>query len=226
MPRGFLACVCLLFVVLLPELLASYSLALGQNPRVGRVPFRGALRGGCDGEQGAPQGGAEDAASRTEGVGGGLLAEEMHKASELLKRVNVELGETEALVEEKKAVDANFAGLQEETEKARGELSQRTLELLLAAAKSGDVKSVHEALENSADMFATDDDGMNALHHAAAGGHTAVIEALVNRDGSALPSTAADGSSALHLASYYGCSEAVGVLLNLSACVHAQDAEG
>jgi hypothetical protein len=227
---------CLLLLALLNsyELLAlsSHSPAapVGKFRGVQRFPLSPALRGGCDGEHGGQdtaKGGGEGAGPSMDDVtDGGLLADEMQKASELLKRVNVELGETEALVEQKQEVDANYRELQDESEKARLELSKRTAALLLAAAKSGDVPSVQEALDNGADMFADDEDGMNAIHHAAAGGHTEVISLLVARDASALSTTATDGSNALHLASYYGSQEAVELLLELNSCVNAQDAEG
>lgn len=228
------ACLLLLALINSSELLAlsSHSSAppVGKFRGSQRFPLSPALRGGCDGEQGAQddaRGGGEGAgASKGDVNDGGLLAEEMQKASELLKRVNVELGETEALVEQKQEVDANFKELHDESEKARLELSKRTAALLLAAAKSGDVQSVQEALDNGADMFADDEDGMNAIHHAAGGGHTEVISLLAARDASGLSTTATDGSTALHLASYYGSQEAVELLLELKSSVHAQDVEG
>ena len=245
-----------LCVVLLPELLALSSRAVtGDSPlaRNALARLAGRLRGGAgaEDERAFPSQGLRGRASspfhprhptpppeagdsaggagrggRTGAGGGTALTDEMLKASDLLQRVNIELGETEALMQEKQAIDTTCEELQASKDKAKTELAKHTAALLLAAAKSGDSPSVQEALDNGAPLDFRDQDGMNALHHAAACGHTETIQLLASLDSGGLSASAQDGSTALHLASYYGHHAAVASLLKLGADVHAQDVEG
>jgi ankyrin repeat protein len=108
-------------------------------------------------------------------------------------------------------------------------LAKQEAALLLAAAKAGDTQSLQDVLVHGVDWLGVmDEDGMNALHHAAAGGHQDTINSLLERDssGSSLSARSNDGSSALHLASYYGFDAAVELLLARGADVHAVDVEG
>jgi len=160
----------LLFVVL-PELLALSSRAA--PPRAARLPVlaaRGArpcqravgrLRGGAGAEDqaGDGAGGADGGGGAAVGGDDTVLVDEMQKASDLLQRVNIELGETEALVQEKQAIDSTCEELQASKEKANAELARHTAALLIAAAKTGDTQSVQEALDNGAPLDFRDQDG-------------------------------------------------------------------
>ena len=210
------------------HLLAGSTWALGGVARRGVLgrfhlhPAAARLRGGCEGEH--ETGGMETDNSCSAGTGDASPNAGMEQASELLERVNLELGETEALMKEKEAADANCKELRQAQERARAELTIRSAALLRAAAKAGDVQSVKEALEKGADPKLADEDGMNALHHAAAWGHIDVIGLLLSHDLSVIFSKATDGSSALHLAAYYGFHAATEKLLECGADVHSEDA--
>ena len=210
-----------IFALLLPELLA-----LSQRPGAPVVspgalhctsPARLALRGGGDGS-GPEVVKAASAAATT--------AADLQKTADLLARVSLEQNEAEELMKEKRAADASCAELEQAQEQAKAELATSAWALLRAAAKSGDAPSVKEALEKGADAKIVDEDGMNALHHAAAGGHADAMELLLAHDPSMLSAQAADGSSALHLAAYYGFRQAAEILIASGADVHAGDAEG
>lgn len=83
------------------------------------------------------------------------LSAEMHKASELIERVKMELGEAE----EKQALNVTCDELHVSKEDAEQQLGKHTAALLIAAAKSGDTLSVQEALDNGAGVNTVDDDG-------------------------------------------------------------------
>jgi hypothetical protein len=224
------ACRCLLLVLVLPQLLALSCCDNAAALRPLGILHRGMCARGrssatSDRKLHLRGGSGDDVGQDAAAVGN----QEENKTSELPKHVNMELGETEAAVREKKAIDETCDELHAKKEKAQTQLAKQKAALLLAAAKAGDTQSLQDVLVHGVDWLGVmDEDGMNALHLAAAGGHQDTINSLLEGDssGSSLGARANDGSSALHLASYYGFDAAVELLLARGADVHAVDMEG
>ena len=74
---------------------------------------------------------------------------------------------------------------------------------LISASKDGDTDRIESAIKAGADLNLVDPDGMTCLLHAAACGQLAACQCLL-RLGSKALHQAPDGSSAVHLAAYYG----------------------
>jgi hypothetical protein len=223
------ACRCLLIVLVLPQLLALSWCDNAALLRPLGILHRGMVARGRSSATSDMKlhlrGGSGDVGTDGAAVGD----QEEDKTSELPKHVNMELGETEAVVREKQAIDETCDELHAKKEKGQAQLAKQEAALLLAAAKAGDTQSLQDILVHGVEWLGVmDEDGMNALHHAAAGGHQDTINSLLERDssGSSLAARANDGSSALHLASYYGFDAAVELLLARGADVHAVDVEG
>ena len=164
---------CALFVMLLPELLALSAAPVRRQLRSTACPNGRALCGlvvrcgqalpmprlrGGDGSN------ADGKSIESDGSGANGdseknaeidLSAEMHKASELIERVKMELGEAE----EKQALNVTCDELHVSKEDAEQQLGKHTAALLIAAAKSGDTLSVQEALDNGAGVNTVDDDG-------------------------------------------------------------------
>ncbi|KAK3994457.1 ankyrin repeat protein [Cladorrhinum sp. PSN332] len=98
--------------------------------------------------------------------------------------------------------------------------------LHIAAAK-GYVNIVSNLLENGADPNGAQEDGRTALHIAAEENATGMIACLLKYPGLQLDAKDQDQATALHLASYSGDSEAVGMLASAGpAMVHAKNKYG
>lgn len=90
---------------------------------------------------------------------------------------------------------------------------------LLIAARAGDVAAVEALLDGGADLDAVDTRGYGALTLAIAGGHPAVVRALLARGASAAIAT----ESPLIAAARDGATDLVALLLDHGAPIEARD---
>jgi hypothetical protein len=98
----------------------------------------------------------------------------------LVDQVNVELEETQRLIEHKYNLSREISEIEEAKRSAEAKLSDLAFQMLLAATKSGETEYVKEALDKGADPFALDEQGMNALQHAAVAQNTEAFELLLS----------------------------------------------
>ena len=93
------------------------------------------------------------------------------------------------------------------------------------AAKRGDVAAVASELANGTNPNEADDEGVTALHEAAANGHLEVVKALVEA-GADVDQAEYDGDTALINASEFGHVEVVEYLLEKGADLSAESSHG
>ncbi|TQD91516.1 hypothetical protein C1H46_022914 [Malus baccata] len=98
-------------------------------------------------------------------------------------------------------------------------------ELMLMAARRGDLKNVELLLQNGADINCCDQYGLTALHAAAIKGHKDVARVLI-RFGSDLESQDGEGHAPLHMAVVGGSLETVKILVHGGANVNAKSNGG
>ena len=98
----------------------------------------------------------------------------------LVNQVNVQLKETQRLIEHKYNLNREISEIEEAKRSAEAKLSDLAFQMLLAATKSGETEYVKEALDKGADPFALDEQGMNALQHAAVAQNTEAFELLLS----------------------------------------------
>ena len=95
-------------------------------------------------------------------------------------------------------------------------------EKLLAAAETGDLEGVREALAAGADVNARDKWGRTPLHQATRWGRVDVVRLLLDA-GAEADARTRWGDTPLHRAAWNGCAEAVRLLLEHGADVGAKD---
>ena len=100
-------------------------------------------------------------------------------------------------------------------------------DVLIQAARNGDVNGVNNALAAGADVNAVDDDeGDTPLHFASDNGHEAVVGALLAAEADVNAVNEYPGNTPLHNASRYGHEAVVDALLAAGADVNAVNEEG
>lgn len=87
---------------------------------------------------------------------------------------------------------------------------------MIEGARYGDEEDIHEALKNSAQVDAQDDDGRTALHMAAANGYTSIAQVLL-KAGANTEMKNTSGNTALHWACVGGSASMVELLLGHGA---------
>lgn len=94
------------------------------------------------------------------------------------------------------------------------------------ASADGQVDSVNRALEDDPNLISSkDSSGYTPLHHAAIGGHTEVVEVLLE-SGAKIDTMGSRGETALFLASSKGNAEVVELLLKAGADPNQASADG
>jgi ankyrin repeat protein len=95
----------------------------------------------------------------------------------------------------------------------RGGQKSNPQDELIDAAKEGNLNMIRHSINSGADPNKADESGMPAILYAAIQGNLEVFKLLLECE-SSIAVQGRDGSSALHLASYYGHREIVHHLLN------------
>ncbi len=103
-------------------------------------------------------------------------------------------------------------------------LRRENNKLLFEGARQGNLKKVKYALDNYAEVNATDDHGETALHFASGWGRTEIVRLLLEK-GVDVNASDDDNITALHLASEYGHTEVVRLLLDAGADKDMKDFE-
>eukprot|EP00892_Ulva_mutabilis_P007007 jgi/Ulvmu1/4679/UM002_0410.1 len=105
------------------------------------------------------------------------------------------------------------------------ELVKLWSDYMIEGARYGDEEDVHEALTNSADVDARDEDGRTALHMAAANAYVSIAQTLLQA-GANTEVKNASGNTALHWACVAGSAPMVELLLAHGANPAALNAAG
>ncbi|KAL5227580.1 hypothetical protein ABZP36_015845 [Zizania latifolia] len=99
-------------------------------------------------------------------------------------------------------------------------------ELVMTAARRGDLQSLETLLNKRTGVRGRDQYGLTALHLAAIKGHCDVIALLAGSGCMDIECEDVEGHRPLHLAVEGGCAEAVELLLDMGADVHAATRRG
>lgn len=99
-------------------------------------------------------------------------------------------------------------------------------ELVMTAARRGDLQSLEFLLSKRTGLRGCDQYGLTALHVAAIKGHCDVIALLAGSGCMDVECEDVEGHRPLHLAVESGCAEAVDLLLDMGADVHAKTKRG
>ena len=95
-------------------------------------------------------------------------------------------------------------------------------ELVMTAARRGDLQSLESLLGKRAGVRGRDQYGLTALHLAAIKGHSDAVALLAGSGCMDIECEDVEGHRPLHLAVEGGCAEAVDLLLDMGADAHAR----